>query len=139
MVSLLMISLSGKPTLTVLLTLLQKMCNICYLVSHTFVTLKHAEHSFTHMSRINDVSNVWDSRSDVHIKKLLSVHKRAVKVLRAASQRLPGRGHTSVDPLSLKQHLQHNKCILVHKVVHNKPPAYPRQLLHAGTRSKLVS
>ena len=38
------------------------------------------------MSRINYVSNVWDSCSDVHLKKLKAVHKRAVKVLCAASQ-----------------------------------------------------
>ena len=48
------------------------------------------------MSRINYVSNVGDSCSDVYIKKLISVHKRAVKVLRAALQMLPGRGHTSL-------------------------------------------
>ena len=29
------------------------------------------------MSRINYVSNVWDGCSDVHIKKLKTVHKRA--------------------------------------------------------------
>ena len=58
------------------------------------------------MSRINYVSNVWGGCSDLHIKKLISVHKRTVKVLSAASQMLPGLWHTSVDPLPLKQHLQ---------------------------------
>ena len=133
-----MISLSGKPTLIVFLTLLPKMC-ICFLVSDTFLTLKHEEHSLTHifMSRINYVTSVWGGCSDLNIKKLKPVHKCAVKVLRAVSQMLRGRGHTSVDPLSLKQHLQYNKCILVHKVVHDKSPAYLRQLLHAGTRSNV--
>ena len=74
----------------------------------------------------------------VHMKTLISVYKRAVKVLCAASQMLPGRGHTSVDPLPLKQHLQYNKCILVHTVVHNKS-ACLRQLPHAGTRSSVNS
>ena len=41
--------------------------------------------------------------------------------------------------LSLKQHLHYNLCILVHKVVHNKSPAYLRQLLHAGIRSNVNS
>ena len=45
------------------------------------------------MSRINYVSNVWDSCSDVHLKKLKAVHKRVVKVLCAASPVLTGRGH----------------------------------------------
>ena len=40
------------------------------------------------------VSNVWDGCSDVHIKKL-TVHKRAVKVLCAASPMLTERGHFS--------------------------------------------
>ena len=87
------------------------------------------------MSRINYVSNVWDSCIDVHIKKLVSVHKRAVKILYAASQMLPLRSHISVDPLPLKQHPQYDKCILVHKVVHNKSSACLRQLFHGGIRS----
>ena len=91
------------------------------------------------ISRKNDVCKVWDSYRDVHMKKLISVHKRAVKHLRAASQMLPGRGHTSAEQQPLKQHLQHNKCILVHKVVRNKSPAYLKQLLHAGTRSSTNS
>ena len=40
---------------------------------------------------------------------------------------------------ALKQHLQSNKCILVHKVVHSKSPAYLRQLPHAGTSSNVNS
>ncbi len=82
------------------------------------------------MSRINYVSNVWDGCSDVHIKKLKTVHKRAVKVLCAASPMLTERGHFSYGPLPLKEHLQCNKCILVHKVIHNKSPQYLRQLVH---------
>ncbi len=87
------------------------------------------------MSRINYVSNVWDGCSDVHIKKLKAVHKRAVKVLCAASPMLTGRGHISYGPLPLKEHLQCNKCILVHKVIHNKSPQYLRQLVRTGARN----
>ena len=82
----------------------------------------------------NYVSNVWDGCSDVHIKKHY-VHKRAVKVLCAASPMLTGRGHISYGPLPLKEHLQCNKCILVHKVIHNKSPQYLRQLVHSGARN----
>ena len=76
------------------------------------------------MSIINYVSNVWDSYSDVHLKKLKAVQKRAVKVLCAAS-----------PMLTLKEHLQYNKCILVHKVIRNKSPQYLRQLVPIGARS----
>ena len=92
--------------LTVLLTLWLKMC-ICFLASDTVLTVKLVIRFYAHiMSKIDHVSNVWDSYSDVHIKKLKSVHKCAVKVLRAASPMLTGRGHISHDPLPLKEHLQ---------------------------------
>ena len=67
-------------------------------------------------------------------KKLKAVHKRAVQVLCAASPMLTGRGHISYGPLPLKEHLQYNKCILVHKVIHDKSPQYLRQLVHIGAR-----
>ena len=38
------------------------------------------------LSRINYVSNVWNDCSDMYVKKLKSVRKRAVKDLRAASR-----------------------------------------------------
>ena len=123
----LMTSLNGKLILTVLLTLLLKMSTCC-LASDTFVTVKLVIRFFHKhiMSRINYVSNVWDSCSDVHLKKLKAVDKCAVKVLCAASPMLTGRGHISYGPLPLKEHLQYNKCILVHKVIHNKSPQYLR-------------
>lgn len=95
---------------------------------------------FAHiMSRINYVSNAWDSCSEVHMKKLKSVHKRGVRVLCSASRMLPGQECASFDPLPLKYHLQFNKCILVHKVVHNKSPIYLKQFLQTGTRHALNS
>ena len=83
------------------------------------------------MSRINYVSNVWDSCSDVHLKKLKAVHKRA-KFFCAASPMITGRGHISYRPLPLKVHLQYNNCILVHKVIHNKSPCCGK-FCHYGT------
>ena len=131
-----MANLNGKVILTVLLTLLLKMC-VCSLASDTFVTVKLVIRFFHAriMSRINYVSNVWDSCSDVHIKKLKAVHKRAVKVLCAASPMLTGRWYIWYGPLPLKEHLQYNKRILVHKVIHNKSPQYLRQLVQIGALS----
>ena len=37
--------------------------------------------------------------------------------------------------ITFKEHLQCNKCILVHKVIHNKSPQYLRQLVHTGARN----
>ena len=82
------------------------------------------------MSRINYVSIAV-----MYISKNLKLHKRAVKVLCAASPMVTERGHFSYGPLPLKEHLQCNKCILVHKVIHNKSPQYLRQLVHTGARN----
>ena len=111
------------------------MC-ICSLASDMFVTVKLVIRFFT-LTVCPEliVSNVWDGCSDVHIKKLKTVHKRAVKVLCAASPMLTGRGHFSYGPLPLKERLQCNKCILVHKVICNKSPQYLRQLVHTGARN----
>ena len=98
----------------------------------TFVIVKLVIRFFhAHIvSRINYVSNV----AVTHIsKKLNSVHKRAVKVFCAASPMLTGQWHLSYGPLPLKEHLQYNKCTLVHKVIHNKSPQYLRQLVHTAT------
>ena len=74
-----MTNLNGKLILTgitnavaknvYLLSRLKHFCN-----SEAFNTSFHAHI----MSRINYVSNVWDRCSDVHIKKLKAVQKRAV-------------------------------------------------------------
>ena len=116
------------PSLSLSLHLLSRLRHFCN--NEACNTFFHAHI----MSRINYVSNVWDGCNDVHIKKLQSVQKRAVKVLCAASPMLTGRGHISYGPLPLKVHLRYNKCILVHKVIRNKSPQYPRQLVHAGAR-----
>ena len=71
----------------------------------------------------------------MYISKNKFVHKRAVKVLCAASPMLTGRGHISYGPLPFKELLRCNKCILVHKVIHNKSPQYLRQLVHTGARN----
>ena len=131
-----MTNLNGKLILTgitnavaknvYLLSRLKHFCN-----SEAFNTSFHAHI----MSRINYVSNVWDGCSDVHIKKVKAVHKPAVKVRCAASPVLTGRGHISHGLLPLREPLKCNKCISVHKVIHNKSPQYLRQFAHTGARN----
>ena len=134
MVSLLRISLKGQPTLTVLLTQLLTMC-ICYLVSGTFLTLKHVEHSFMHKSCLEQMMSLTHGTVGVtHIEKHICT-QTCSQSSSCGFTNVTGRGQTSADPLPLKQHLQYNECILVHKVVHNKAPAYLRELLHAETSS----
>ena len=91
--------------------------------------------SLLYLLLINYVSNVWDGCSDMHIKKCQCVQKRAVKVLCAVSPVLTWREHISYGPLPLEEHLQFNKCILMHKVIYNNLPQYLRRLVHSGARS----
>ena len=134
LVSLLRISLKGKPTLTVLLTQLLTMC-ICYLVSGTFLTLKHVEHSFMHKSCLEQMMSLTHGTVGVtHIEKHICT-QTCSQSSSCGFTNVTWRGQTSADPLPPKQHLQYNKCILVHKVVHNKAPAFLRELLHAETSS----
>ena len=70
----LMTSLNGKLILTVLLTLLLKMC-ICSLASDIFVTVKLVIRFF-HGHIMSKISYFSNGRSDVHIKNLKSIHKR---------------------------------------------------------------
>ena len=131
-----MTNLNGKLLLKVLLTLLLKMCTCC-LSSDTFVTVKLVIRFFTHtLCPELIMSLMYGIAAVMYIsKKLKAVHKRAVKVLCAASPVLTGRGHISHCPLPSKEHLQYNKCILVHKVIHNKSPQYLRQLVQVGALS----
>ena len=73
----------------------------------------------------------------MYISKSKSVHKRAVKVLCAASPMLTGGGHTLYGPVPLKELFRCNKCILVHKVIYNKSAQYLRQLVHTGVRNDI--
>ena len=131
----LMASLNGKPVLTILPnSCCWKKC-VCSQASDTCVTVKLVICTFLHariMSRINYISNVWDSCSDMHIKKLKFVHKRAVKVLCAPSPVLAGRGYNSHGSLPLKEHLWCNKRILLHKVIHNKSHPIREKLVQTG-------
>ena len=73
-VSLLMISLGGKPISTITNTVATTICSVSRLRHFTNVdacrTIFHAHI----MSLLYYVSNAWDSYSDVHTKKLISVH-----------------------------------------------------------------
>ena len=78
------------------------------------------------MSLINYASNLWDCCDDVHLKKLQSIHRRALKLLQRVSNKSIDQ-HTNYIPLPLTNHLKHNKCVLMHKLIHGKCPIYLEQ------------
>ena len=81
-------------------------------------------------SHIDYASTVWDGCGDIHMKKLNSLYKRALK------QVLPESSFTTQDRLNtlsllpLNRYLNYNKCTLMHKILHGKSPGYLAKLFH---------
>lgn len=104
-----------------------------YLLSRLkHVVSPEASYFFFHshiMSRINYVSNVWDNCSEVHMKKLDSVHRRAVKHLNGVLRNTRSHQYQLPAPLPLTKHLILNKCVLMHKIIFGKCPTYLHQTI----------
>lgn len=100
--------------------------NIFLLSRLRHITDKHSCKLFfnAHIkSHIDYISTVWDGCGDVHIIRLNSLYKRAVKIIQ------PGPAPTTdkmkeLDILSLRGQLNYNKCVLMHKTLHNNTPEY---------------
>ena len=61
--------------------------------------------------------------NNVHLAKLATVHKRALKLLNKVSSNSVYQP-TYSKPLPLKKHLFYNKCVLMHKLIYSKCPTY---------------
>ena len=113
-----------------------------YLLSRlSHVTSSEACFLFFHahiMSLINYASNLWDNCSNTYLRKLNSCHKRAIKVLRKVSDSFTDKSMLS-KVLPLKTHLIYNKCILMHKIVHGKCPAYLNDTIVSSKRGAFDS
>ena len=86
-------------------------------------------------SLINYASTLWDNCAGEYLKKINSMHRRAVKNI------IPNKGistdakFVSLNILPLSKHLMYNKAIVVHKIIHDKAPPYLTPLLKkASTR-----
>ena len=91
----------------------------------------HARKQFFHahiQSLIDYASTLWDSASANIIKPLESSYKRALKLILLKPQTLTADDYLSLDILPLKQKLEYNKMILMHRVVTgNAPPVIIEQ------------
>jgi hypothetical protein len=100
--------------------------NIFLLSRLSHITDKHSCKLFfnAHIkSHFDYISTVWDGCGDVHIIRLNSLYKRAVKIIQ------PGSASTTdkmkkLNILSLRNQLIYNKCVLMHKILHNNSPEY---------------
>lgn len=82
---------------------------------------------------IDYASTVWDSCSEANLKRITSLHKRAVKVINlipclTCDERLEATGL-----LPLKKRLLTNKCVLMHKALNGKT-TYLSKLFRQGTK-----
>ena len=74
-------------------------------------------------------STIWDQCDAVHFNKVASLFSRAIKVLSPGPKNLSDK-LKELDMLPLRQHLNVNKCIFVHKILNSSAPSYLTSLFH---------
>ena len=80
----------------------------------------HAKKQFFHahiQSIIDYASTLWDSASANTLKPLSSVHRWALILILLKSNTLTAHDYKSLDILLLNSKLEHNKGIIMHKIV----------------------
>ena len=80
------------------------------------------------LSHINYASMIWCNASEVHIKKLNSLHRRGVKLV-SSSQSSTDEKFRELDVLTLQQQFIYNVSLLVFKVLQGRAPPYLSNLL----------
>ena len=93
-------------------------------------------------SFVNYVSTVWDSCSGEYMKRINSIHRRAIKLLLPDQRISTDEKFKALNILPLEKQLFFNKATITHKIYHNKAPPYLSPLFNkAPTRygsSKLI-
>jgi hypothetical protein len=117
--------------------------NVCKTVARNIYLLsklklyvdKHALNLFFHahcMSHFNYASPVWSGAGDVHLIKLNSLHRRAVKVIVSNPFLSTDQKLRSAGILPLIKQFDFNTAILVFKTRHNLAPSYLRTVLNVS-------
>ena len=74
-------------------------------------------------SHVDYVSNVWDGCSGDQMKRLNSIYRRAIK--KVDTRPIPtNEKFAGLKILELEQQLKFNKCVLMHKILHDNSPSY---------------
>ena len=74
-------------------------------------------------STIDYASTLWDSTSANTLKPLVSLHKRALKLIILKTSTLNASDYKTLDILPLKNRLKYNKGLLMYKIMSgNAPP-----------------
>ena len=85
------------------------------------------------MSHINYASTIWDGCSKDILKKLNSVHRRAIKQLIHNPNLNTDQKLKQLNLLPLEKQLEINKIIMVHKLYNEKAPPYLTKLIQKAT------
>ena len=79
-------------------------------------------------SHIDYCSTVWDGSSEVHLKRLDSLYRRAAKQILPDPSLTTEQKLRKLQILPLNKHLMFNKGIMMHKVCNQSVPGYLRCL-----------
>jgi len=101
--------------------------NVFLLSRLTHLTDIHTRKLFYHahiQSHIDYASTVWDGCSEACIKRLNSLHRRAVKLILPKRSDSTEQRMKDLGMLPLRKHLVYNKGIFMHRVSHSSAPRY---------------
>ena len=75
-------------------------------------------------SHIDYLSTVWDGCEDVHLKRMNSLHRQAVKNIIPDQKLSADEILKTLHMLPLKEHLLYNKSVFMYKIHREKLPQY---------------
>ena len=75
-------------------------------------------------SHLSYASTVWDGCSDVHLKRLNSLHRRAAKIILPDPSLTTDSKLWEAGILSMKDQLKYNKSVFMFKIWNNQTPEY---------------
>ena len=85
------------------------------------------------LPHINYSSNIWDGCADQHMKKLNSLHRRAIKLINSQNDIPTDQKLKDLGVLSLEKQLKLNKAVLLYKVINGLAPEYLNPLCSKPT------
>ena len=88
----------------------------------------HLSFSLRHILT-NYVSTVWDSCSGEYMKRINSIHRRAVKLILPDHTLNTDEKFKALNILPLEKQLFFNKAVITHKIYHDEAPPYLSPLL----------
>lgn len=82
------------------------------------------------LSHINYASNIWCNASQIQIKRLDSLHKRAIKILSTNKDLTKVEKYINLQLLPFSEQLVYNGCILMYKIYYDMAPNYLNSFFH---------